>query len=780
MASNINPSLTPVNSLTNFKFWCQKVLPLVYDDSLSYYEVLGKMVVQLNDVIDNVNADTENVLTLKDAFLELQTYVNNFFDDIDQLASYAERAEAAQTAANTSAVNAATSASNASASSLAAMDARDTAVTAKQAAETSANTASTAATNANTKANEAAQSAITAQTAQANASQSATLAATDRSAAQTAANTATTKANEASTSASNAETSAENASQSEANAEELVNNIQENLDNIQHNTQDISDLKTALTLNVIDNKIVENVIMNTNGGVWAAMSGYKFYIFQITPSANVSIDTNATNNSFYCFLRTNSVVVNSTPDYATNSTRTELVANRTYTMTAPSDANYIYIAIGTSDTSRTPRSVIVNGYELIGTTLRSDIVDLQTLTKEINTKTDNNTANFDRAITSNINILQYADIESGYMWNRNGTKSENASSWAYKPIPIKSGKTYYYKNIWAYYSVVIKANGTIVTLTTDTSSKLSGSYTADSDGVFCVTIGNSTHTDGIDLLTDSYELYNSSSNETYYKPNRLLIDVAGKVYHVEKDGSGDFTTFKEAINEACKYMDSTVYVGAGTFDLLDELGSTYLSDASSTQQGIVLKNRVHVIGSSKTILEMDYDGTLSNVKEYISPINTGEYGCTLENVTIIDNNVRYSIHDDQGWLGDIQYANKFINCTLIHKNGKYTPCIGGGLGENGEIEIRGCYLEGDSDAETLAYYHGNNHSGITNAKGLITVCDNYFAGVGTFKLQKYGDSTEMSSGYVSNNSFGTAPSVTTATGAQDNMRMFAWNNEVRA
>lgn len=267
MPSNINPSLEPTKSLVNFRFWCQKVLPLVYDDSLSYYEVLGKMVVQLNDVIDNVNADTENVLTLKDAFLELQTYVNNFFDDIDQLASYAERAEAAQTAANTSAVNAATSASNASASSLAAMDARDAAVTARQAAETSANTASTAAANANTKANESAQSAITAQTAQASASQSATLAATDRSAAQTAANTAATKASEASTSATNAETSAENAAQSETNAEELVNNIQENLDNIHQNTQDISelkestnDLKTA-TNNI--NEIKQNVASPT-------------------------------------------------------------------------------------------------------------------------------------------------------------------------------------------------------------------------------------------------------------------------------------------------------------------------------------------------------------------------------------------------------------------------------------------------------------------------------------------------------------------------------------
>ena len=40
----------------NFWFWCQKVLPLVYDDSISYYEVLCKMSEYLNQVIDNVNA----------------------------------------------------------------------------------------------------------------------------------------------------------------------------------------------------------------------------------------------------------------------------------------------------------------------------------------------------------------------------------------------------------------------------------------------------------------------------------------------------------------------------------------------------------------------------------------------------------------------------------------------------------------------------------------------------------------------------------------------------
>lgn len=43
------------SKINNFRFWCNKVLPLVYDDSLSYYEVLCKVVDYLNTCIDNLN-----------------------------------------------------------------------------------------------------------------------------------------------------------------------------------------------------------------------------------------------------------------------------------------------------------------------------------------------------------------------------------------------------------------------------------------------------------------------------------------------------------------------------------------------------------------------------------------------------------------------------------------------------------------------------------------------------------------------------------------------------
>lgn len=48
-------------NVEKFKYWCNKILPLVYDDSLSYYEFLGKVYEKLNETIDAVNSNTEAV-----------------------------------------------------------------------------------------------------------------------------------------------------------------------------------------------------------------------------------------------------------------------------------------------------------------------------------------------------------------------------------------------------------------------------------------------------------------------------------------------------------------------------------------------------------------------------------------------------------------------------------------------------------------------------------------------------------------------------------------------
>lgn len=83
MSANFQPNVYPYKETGSFRFWCQKVLPLVYDDSLSYYELLCKVVNYLNDVIANVDGLHDDVLSTNQAFYELQSYVNNYFADLD-------------------------------------------------------------------------------------------------------------------------------------------------------------------------------------------------------------------------------------------------------------------------------------------------------------------------------------------------------------------------------------------------------------------------------------------------------------------------------------------------------------------------------------------------------------------------------------------------------------------------------------------------------------------------------------------------------------------------
>ena len=69
----------------HFNFWCQKILPLVYDDSLSYYEVLCKVVKYINGLIeqDRIFADS-----IEDLRAEL-AIVQKWIDDYDT--SFAEK-----------------------------------------------------------------------------------------------------------------------------------------------------------------------------------------------------------------------------------------------------------------------------------------------------------------------------------------------------------------------------------------------------------------------------------------------------------------------------------------------------------------------------------------------------------------------------------------------------------------------------------------------------------------------------------------------------------------
>ena len=74
-----------VGNLERLQYWCQLVLPAVYDDSLSYYELLAKVVDKLNSVIDNANVMSDAISDNAAAIKELQELFQKFqesgFDD---------------------------------------------------------------------------------------------------------------------------------------------------------------------------------------------------------------------------------------------------------------------------------------------------------------------------------------------------------------------------------------------------------------------------------------------------------------------------------------------------------------------------------------------------------------------------------------------------------------------------------------------------------------------------------------------------------------------------
>ena len=81
--ADFTPTLGNYTDLQPFRFWCQKVLPLVYDDSLSYYELLCKVVDYLNKTMEDVGVLEGDVTGLHEAYKKLQSYVNDYFSTLD-------------------------------------------------------------------------------------------------------------------------------------------------------------------------------------------------------------------------------------------------------------------------------------------------------------------------------------------------------------------------------------------------------------------------------------------------------------------------------------------------------------------------------------------------------------------------------------------------------------------------------------------------------------------------------------------------------------------------
>ena len=72
-------------NLKHFRFWCQKVLPLVYDNSLSYYEVLCKVVKYINDLIDSDKEIISDIDVLRKEMDEVLAFMEKYLEEAEKI-----------------------------------------------------------------------------------------------------------------------------------------------------------------------------------------------------------------------------------------------------------------------------------------------------------------------------------------------------------------------------------------------------------------------------------------------------------------------------------------------------------------------------------------------------------------------------------------------------------------------------------------------------------------------------------------------------------------------
>ena len=73
-----------IKMVSPFVLYCQKVIPLAFDESMSYYECLCALYSYLKDtVVPAVNNNAEALEEVQKAMLELKEYVDTYFENLD-------------------------------------------------------------------------------------------------------------------------------------------------------------------------------------------------------------------------------------------------------------------------------------------------------------------------------------------------------------------------------------------------------------------------------------------------------------------------------------------------------------------------------------------------------------------------------------------------------------------------------------------------------------------------------------------------------------------------
>ena len=171
----------------------------------------------------------------------------------------------------------------------------------------------------------------------------------------------------------------------------------------------------------------------------------------------------------------------------------------------------------------------------------------------------------------------------------------------------------------------------------------------------------------------------------------------------------EYTTLKSAIDFANNTENTTIIIHPGVYNPVSE---------GLTEQGYQLKNSMHIIGMSGATIKTE----LSTLSSSYSPINLNyiekDAVITIEGITVEETNCRYCIHDEQGGDEDTYphtYIHKYNNINFISHTQDHRA-LGCGMRHYGRVEINNCTFETNTTTTSACDFHAN-FTGLNNNKG---------------------------------------------------------------